>query len=109
MPIVISAFGDESAELAARIGDGLWLSSLNSDTIQAFKKRAQSPIFRSSPCVGVPTATRQSRWPTGVAKHRPSRQLNQELRTILDFEQAVELVTPSSSARRCLAGQTRNR
>ena len=96
VPILISAFGDESAELAARIGDGLWLSSLNPDTIAAFEKAGGSgPIFSQlTLCWGpdrddaLELAHRQ--WPnTGLPG-----QLNQELRTILDFEQAVELVTP---------------
>lgn len=96
VPIVISAFGDNSAELAARIGDGLWLSSLNPDTIKAFGKAGGTgPIFSQlTVCWGpdrdeaIKLAHRQ--WPnTGLPG-----QLNQELRTMLDFEQAVELVTP---------------
>lgn len=96
VPIVISAFGDTSAGLAARIGDGLWLSSLDPDTIAAFEKAGGSgPIFSQlTLCWGpdrdeaIELAHRQ--WPnTGLPG-----QLNQELRTILDFEQAVELVTP---------------
>lgn len=96
VPIVISAFGDKSAELAARIGDGLWLSSLNADTIHAFEKSGGSgPVFSQlTLCWGpdrdesIALAHRQ--WPnTGLPG-----QLTQELRTMLDFEQAVELVTP---------------
>lgn len=96
VPIVISAFGDKSAELAARIGDGLWLSSLNAETIRAFEQAGGSgPVFSQlTLCWGrdrdeaIALAHRQ--WPnTGLPG-----QLNQELRTMLDFEQAVELVTP---------------
>jgi coenzyme F420-dependent glucose-6-phosphate dehydrogenase len=96
VPIVISAFGDKSAELAARIGDGLWLSSLNAETIRAFEQAGGSgPVFSQlTVCWGrdrdeaIALAHRQ--WPnTGLPG-----QLNQELRTMLDFEQAVELVTP---------------
>lgn len=65
VPIVISAFGDASAELAARIGDGLWLSSLNPDTIKAFKKAGgKGPVFSQLTLCWVPTVTRQSSWPT---------------------------------------------
>jgi G6PDH family F420-dependent oxidoreductase len=96
VPIVISAFGDNSAELAARIGDGLWLSSLNPDTIKAFEKSGGTgPIFSQlTVCWGpdrdeaIKLAHRQ--WPNTALPG----QLNQELRTMLDFEQAVELVTP---------------
>ena len=96
VPIAISAFGDNSAELAARIGDGLWLSSLNADTIATFEQAGGSgPIFSQlTLCWGpdrdeaIALAHRQ--WPnTGLPG-----QLNQELRTMLDFEQALELVTP---------------
>ena len=96
VPIVISAFGNNSAELAARIGDGLWLSSLDPDTVAAFQQAGGSgPMFSQlTLCWGpdreeaIALAHRQ--WPnTGLPG-----QLNQELRTMLDFEQAVELVTP---------------
>jgi G6PDH family F420-dependent oxidoreductase len=96
VPIVVSAFGEDSAELAARIGDGLWLSSLKTDTIATFERAGGSgPIFSQlTLCWGpdrdeaIELAHRQ--WPnTGLPG-----QLNQELRTMLDFEQAVELVTP---------------
>lgn len=96
VPIVISAFGDKSAELAARIGDGLWLSSLNADTIHTFQKAGGSgPIFSQlTLCWGrdrdEAIALAHQQWPnTGLPG-----QLNQELRTMLDFEQAVKLVTP---------------
>lgn len=96
IPILVSAFGEKSAELAARVGDGLWLSSLNEKTIAAFEAAGGSgPIFSQlTLCWGpdkdeaIKVAHRQ--WPnTGLPG-----QLNQELRTMFDFEQAIELVTP---------------
>jgi coenzyme F420-dependent glucose-6-phosphate dehydrogenase len=96
VPIVISAFGEDSAELAARIGDGLWLSSLNTDTIATFEQAGGSgPIFSQLTLCWGPDrdeaiALAHQQWPnTGLPG-----QLNQELRTMLDFEQAVGLVTP---------------
>ena len=96
VPIVISAFGENSAELAARVGDGLWLSSLNEETIKAFKAAAGSgPIFSQlTVCWGTDRGEAAElahrMWPnTGLPG-----QLNQDLRTVLHFEQAVELVTP---------------
>jgi G6PDH family F420-dependent oxidoreductase len=96
VPIVISAFGEDSAELAARIGDGLWLSSLNADTIATFEQAGGSgPIFSQLTLCWGPDrdeaiALAHQQWPnTGLPG-----QLHQELRTVLDFEQAVELVTP---------------
>jgi coenzyme F420-dependent glucose-6-phosphate dehydrogenase len=106
VPIVISAFGEKSAELAARAGDGLWLSSFNQETVDAFKKAGGSgPIFSQlTVCWGtdrkkaVELAHRQ--WPnTGLPG-----QLNQELRTIHDFEQACEIVTPEAVAEKVPCG-----
>ena len=106
IPIMVSAFGENSAELAARVGDGLWLSSLNEKTIAAFEAAGGSgPIFSQlTLCWGpdkdaaIKLAHRQ--WPnTGLPG-----QLNQELRTMLDFEEAIELVTPEIVAGEVLCG-----
>ena len=100
IPVVVSAFGENSAELAARVGDGLWLSSLNEETIAAFEAAGGSgPIFSQlTLCWGpdkdeaIELVHRQ--WPnTGLPG-----QLNQELRTMLDFEQATKLVTRETVA-----------
>ena len=100
VPIVISAFGEKSAQLAARAGDGLWLSSTNEETIAAFTDAGGSgPVFSQlTVCWGPDREDAielaHKVWPnTGLPG-----QLNQELRTILDFEQAVELVTPEKLA-----------
>jgi G6PDH family F420-dependent oxidoreductase len=106
VPIVISAFGENSAELAARTGDGLWLSSLNQDTIAAFKSAGgKGPILSQlTVCWGPDRddalALAHQQWPnTGLPG-----QLNQDLRTMLDFEQAVELVTPEIIAAKVPCG-----
>ena len=106
VPIVVSAFGEKSAELAARIGDGLWLSSLNPDTITAFKDAGGTgPILSQlTMCWGSDRdealELAHQQWPnTGLPG-----QLNQELRTVLDFEQAVELVTPELIAEKVPCG-----
>jgi alkanesulfonate monooxygenase SsuD/methylene tetrahydromethanopterin reductase-like flavin-dependent oxidoreductase (luciferase family) len=36
-PIVVSAFGEEAAELAARAGDGLWITGIKSEVIDAYR------------------------------------------------------------------------
>ena len=100
VPIVISAFGEKSAKLAARAGDGLWLSSTKEETITAFTEAGGSgPVFSQlTVCWGPDREDAielaHKVWPnTGLPG-----QLNQELRTVLDFEQAVELVTPEKLA-----------
>ena len=106
VPIVISAFGESSAELAGRLGDGLWLSSLKAETIEAFKAAGgEGPIYSQLTVSwgedeeeAIETAHRL--WPnTGLPG-----QLNQDLRTILNFEEAVELVTPESVAEKVPCG-----
>ena len=106
VPIVISAFGEKSAQLAARAGDGLWLSSTNEETIAAFTDAGGSgPVFSQlTVCWGPDREDAieltHKVWPnTGLPG-----QLNQELRTILDFEQAVELVTPEKLAEKVPCG-----
>lgn len=45
-PIVVAAGGPRSAELAAEVGDGLWLSSVEERTIEAYTKAGGSgPIY----------------------------------------------------------------
>jgi hypothetical protein len=75
VPIVISAFGEDSAELAARIGDGLWLSSLNADTIATFEQAGGSgPIFSHlTLCLGTRSGRSDRTGPPAVAQHRTPR------------------------------------
>ena len=75
VPIVISAFGETSAELAARVGDGLWLSSLNEETIAAFNGAAGSgPVFSQlTLCWGPDRDEAVTLAHSHVAEHRPSR------------------------------------
>ena len=106
VPIVISAFGENSAELAARASDGLWLSSLDEDTISAFQAAGgEGPVFSQLTLCWGPDEDEaielaHKHWPnTGLPG-----QLTQELRTILDFEQATELVSPEMIAEKVPCG-----
>jgi coenzyme F420-dependent glucose-6-phosphate dehydrogenase len=46
IPVVVSAFGPKAAELAARIGDGLWTTGGASDTVEMWKDAGGSgPIY----------------------------------------------------------------
>jgi G6PDH family F420-dependent oxidoreductase len=99
-PILISAFGDASARLAARIGDGLWVSGPAADTIEVFREAGGTgPIYSQiTLCWGeekqkaIELAHRM--WPNTALPG----QLAQDLPTMLHFEQAVELVTPKMIA-----------
>ncbi|CAN5858289.1 LLM class F420-dependent oxidoreductase [soil metagenome] len=96
LPLVVSAFGTDAAEVAARCGDGLWMTGTDAAVVEAYRKAGGSgPVYSQltlswaeSKEVAVETALRL--WPnTGVPG-----QLPQDLRTPLHFEQAAELVTP---------------
>lgn len=95
LPIVVSAFGKASAALAARIGDGLWVSGADEETISVFLSRGgHGPIYSQlTLCWGPDEAEAVSLahrlWPSTALPG----QLAQDLRTMLHFEQAVQLVT----------------
>src|SRR3954468_11947469 len=42
LPIIVSGFGTEAAELAGRIGDGLWSNSPDKDLVQTFERAGGS-------------------------------------------------------------------
>lgn len=94
-PILVSAFGEESAKLAARIGDGLWITGIRDNVIQAYRSaEGQGSIWTQlSLCWDEDRGQALERahrvWPnTGLPG-----QLPQDLRTVAHFQQATELVT----------------
>ena len=94
-PLLVSAFGENAAALAARIGDGLWTTGLGKDVISAYREAGgDGPIWSQlSLCwdpdedKAVERAHRQ--WPNTALPG----QLNTDLPTVLHFEQAVQSVT----------------
>lgn len=96
IPIIVSAFGTTAAEVAARIGDGLWTSGKGGDPVEVYRQSGgQGPIYGQLHLCwaedrdeAIETAHRQ--WPnTGVPG-----QLSQDLRTPKHIEMATQLVTP---------------
>ena len=96
-PIVVSAFGEEAVSLAARTGDGLWITGLDSDGIDQFREEGgKGPIWSQlSLCWDPDQATAVDRafrvWPNTAL----AGQLAQDLRTVGHMEQAVEMVSPA--------------
>lgn len=93
-PIIVSAFGDRAARLAAEKGDGLWITGISEDVIDAYRgAEGSGPVYSQlSVCWGpdrdeaLEQVTRL--WPnTGLPG-----QLPQDLRTVLHMEQATSLV-----------------
>ncbi len=100
IPVIVSAFGPKAASVAARIGDGLWTTGTDDNTVDEFRSEGGSgPVFAqlslchaSSKEKAVETAF--STWPnSGVPG-----QLSQDLPTPTHFEQASENVTPEMIA-----------
>ncbi len=93
-PVIVSAFGDDAARLAAEMGDGLWITGVRNDVIDVFKENGGTgPVYSQlSLCwdpdreAALERATRL--WPNTALPG----QLAQDLRTVQHFEQAVEMV-----------------
>ena len=98
IPIIVSAFGPDAAEVAARVGDGLWTSA--AETVATWRDAGGAgPVYSQvSLCWGddedkaVETARRIWR-NTAVPG-----QLSQDLPTPTHFEQAASIVTPAMVA-----------
>jgi G6PDH family F420-dependent oxidoreductase len=92
--VVVSAFGPKAAEVAARDGDGIWMTGPQEDVLQAFEKAGGTGprigqltlCWAETEAEGVETAKRI--WPNTAVPG----QLAQDLPTPRHFEQATQLV-----------------
>jgi coenzyme F420-dependent glucose-6-phosphate dehydrogenase len=104
-PIVVSAGGPRTAALAARVGDGLWMSSVKRETVEAWREAGGSgPVYAQiDVCYGpderaaIELAHRQ--WPTGGIG-----QASQELPSPAHFEELARRVRPEDVAEQILCG-----
>lgn len=93
--ILVSAFGEESARLAAKSGDGLWSTGIQSEIIEIYRSAGgDGPIWSQFTVCWDPDrdaalerATRV--WPNTALPG----QLAQDLPTVKHFEQAARMVT----------------
>lgn len=93
-PLLVSAFGETAARLAAQAGDGLWTTGSGREVIAAYREAGgEGPVWSQLTLCwdedsdrAVDRALRM--WPNTALPG----QLTQDLRTVLHFEQAVELV-----------------
>jgi coenzyme F420-dependent glucose-6-phosphate dehydrogenase len=106
IPVVVSAFGPKAAELAARDGDGIWMTSPRPDVLDAFRKaKGTGPRIGQLTLCWAPTldeavATAHRVWPnTGLPG-----QLAQDLPTPSHFEQVTSLVKPEDLAKKIPCG-----
>jgi G6PDH family F420-dependent oxidoreductase len=106
IPIVVSAFGTKSAELAGRAGDGLWTTGPQPEALSAYDQAGGK-----GPRIGQLTlcwaedeadavATAHRVWPNSAIPG----QLAQDLPTPAHFEQAASLVRPEDIGGQVLCG-----
>jgi coenzyme F420-dependent glucose-6-phosphate dehydrogenase len=101
VPIIVSAFGPESAQLAASIGDGLWITGAAEETVNVFREAGgEGPVYSQLTLCWAETeeeavSTAHRLW---AFSELPGT-LNQDLPTMLHYEQAVKLVTPEMVAK----------
>jgi len=106
VPVLVSAFGPEAAELAADIGDGLVVTSPDAEALA---------IFRDHGGKGPAVATMKVCWAPDEEQARKTvhrlwassgvpGEASQELSMPAHFEQAAELVTPEAMAEKIPCG-----
>jgi G6PDH family F420-dependent oxidoreductase len=105
-PVIVSAFGTSSAEVAADIGDGLWCTSPDADVVQTFEKcGGTGPRYAQISLCWAEDEKQAARtvkdiWPnSGIPG-----QLAQDLPTPTHFEQVAELVTEEALAEKLPCG-----
>lgn len=106
LPVIVSGFGTDAAELAGRIGDGLWTHGSSSDAVEAFRAAGGSgPVYAQlNVCLGddeqACRKTVHEVWPNGAIPG----QLSQDLPTWTHFEQAAQLVTEDDAVESVTVG-----
>jgi coenzyme F420-dependent glucose-6-phosphate dehydrogenase len=105
-PVIVSGFGEMSASLAGRIGDGYWGHSPEGELIAAFESAGgRGPRYAQLNVCWAQDAAAARRtahevWPTAGI----SGQLSQDLPTWTHFEAAAEMVTEDDVARSVACG-----
>jgi G6PDH family F420-dependent oxidoreductase len=100
LPVIVSGFGPDAIELAARIGDGYWGHGVAED-VQHFRDSGGSgPRYAQlNLCWAADAETARKTvhqvWPTGAIPG----QLSQDLPTWKHFEQAAELVDEDAATK----------
>jgi G6PDH family F420-dependent oxidoreductase len=96
LAIVVAAGGPRSAELAARAGDGLWLSSVERSTVAAYHKAGgRGPVYAQMGVCWGPSKQDAVRlaheiWPNAGIRGQAS----QELPDPAHFAELAEMVSP---------------
>lgn len=105
-PIIVSATGPKAAEMAGRIGDGLWNTSADKEVVKAYEQAGGSgPRYGQVTVCWNPNRekaleTAHKIWPNSGLPG----ELAQELPTPAHFEQAAQLVKPEKLAEQIVLG-----
>ncbi|MET0773696.1 MAG: TIGR03557 family F420-dependent LLM class oxidoreductase [Candidatus Limnocylindrales bacterium] len=95
-PIIVAAGGTRTAELAGRIADGLWMSSVDPETVKAYRKAGGSgPIYAQMGVCWGPSKVDAVKlaheiWPNAGIRGQAS----QELPDPSHFEELARMVSP---------------
>jgi G6PDH family F420-dependent oxidoreductase len=106
VPVLVSAFGPEAAELAGRIGDGLVVTSPDEETLATFRREGgRGPAVATMKVCWAPDEEEARKtvhrlWASSGVPGESS----QELSMPVHFEQAAELVTPDAMAEKIPCG-----
>jgi coenzyme F420-dependent glucose-6-phosphate dehydrogenase len=106
IPIVMSAFGPKAASLAARIGDGLWVTGTDATPIERWKEAGGAgPVYSQITVCWGPDRERaidtvEERWRNAAVPG----QLSQDLPTPAHFEQAASIVRRDDLAEQVTCG-----
>lgn len=94
VPVIVSAFGSDTARSAAAIGDGLWITGAAEGTIDTFRDAGgDGPVYSQlTVCWGEDQTKAEELAHELWAFSSLPGQLAQDLRTVSDFEEAVGLV-----------------
>lgn len=104
-PIVVSAFGSEAAKAAAAIGDGLWTSGEKAIVDEYRKSGGKGDVYSQlTICWGEDEEKAKSTAHRLWAFSGLTGQMNQDLRTIADYEDAVALVSADRLAEKVPCG-----
>ena len=101
LPLVVSGFGPEAAELSGRIGDGFWGNAPDRELLDAFERAGGTGPRYAQLNLCWASSEEQARktvyetWPNTAVPG----QLSQDLPTWTHFEQATEIVTEDDATK----------
>jgi G6PDH family F420-dependent oxidoreductase len=106
IPVIVSAFGPEATDVAARVGDGFMSTSPAKELLQQYKEKGGGgpSVATVKVCWGPDEAEAERTAHRLWANSGVSGESSQELSMPQHFEQAAELVTPEKLAEKIPCG-----